>query len=82
MKAIELKVKHKLEDNALWMNRFEIKSETSNRIYVIAQNKNKKHMGCSCPSWRIRRECRHLKAIGLPCHEVPVKLSLKLALKA
>lgn len=52
-----------LEDNAQWTNRFEIKSETSNRIYVISQNKKSKIWGCSCPGWITRRKCKHLFSI-------------------
>lgn len=60
-----------LPDNDQWQNRFEVRSETSSRIYTIAQHRVKKHWGCSCPSWRTRRYCKHLKAIGLPSHEEP-----------
>jgi len=60
-----------LPDKDQWQNRFEIRSETSNRVYIIAQHKTKKHWGCSCPAWRTRRYCKHLRAIGLPANEVP-----------
>ena len=65
-----------LPDNDQWKNRFEIKSESSNRIYVIAQNKSKKHWGCSCPSWRIRRTCKHLVALNLPAFEKPMEVKM------
>ncbi len=65
-----------LPDNDQWKNRFEIKSETSNRIYVIAQNKKKNHWGCSCPSWRVRRSCKHLLALNLPVLEKPMEVKL------
>lgn len=65
-----------LEDNKLWKNRFEIHSESSDRVYVIAQNKEKGHMGCSCMGWRRYRTCKHLSALGLPGHEEPVNLKL------
>lgn len=65
-----------LPDNDLWKNRFEIKSESSNRIYVIAQNKSKKHWGCSCPSWRIRRTCKHLATLNLPAFEKPMEVKM------
>jgi len=65
-----------LPDNDQWKNRFEIKSESSNRIYVIAQNKSKKHWGCSCPSWRIRRTCKHLTALNLPAFEKPMEVKM------
>jgi hypothetical protein len=65
-----------LPDNDQWTNRFEIKSESSNRIYVIAQNKSKRHWGCSCPSWRVRRSCKHLAALNLPSNEKPLEVKL------
>jgi hypothetical protein len=65
-----------LPDNDQWKNRFEIKSETSDRIYVIAQNKSKKHWGCSCPSYRIRRTCKHLLALNLPAFEKPMEVKM------
>ena len=52
-----------LPDNAQWKNRFEIKSESSNRIYVIAQRKTDSSWGCSCPGWKRHRTCKHLKTI-------------------
>ena len=54
---------HILEDNAQWTNRFEIRSETSDRIYIIAQSKRTGAWGCSCPAWRTRRRCKHLNAL-------------------
>ena len=41
-----------MAENNTWINRIEIKSETSNRIYVIAQHAEKRYWGCSCPGWR------------------------------
>jgi hypothetical protein len=49
-----------LPDNAQWMNRFEIRSSSSNRVYIVAQNKASEKFGCSCPSFRVRRRCKHL----------------------
>jgi len=60
-----------LEDNDQWTNRFKVRSATSNRLYIIAQHKKKRHWGCSCPGWRRHRSCKHLTAIGLPGHEEP-----------
>lgn len=65
-----------LPDNDQWENRFEIRSESSNRVYVVAQNIKKRHWGCSCPSWRTRRTCKHLQAIGLPGNERPYEAKL------
>mgnify|MGYP001612703939 CR=1 len=60
-----------LPDNKLWTNRFSIHSETSNRVYILAQNKAKRFWSCNCPSWRVRRYCKHLETLGLPCLEKP-----------
>lgn len=65
-----------LPDNEQWQNRFEIKSESSNRIYVIAQHKKKRYFGCSCPAWRTRRKCKHLEALKLPAFEKPYEIKL------
>jgi hypothetical protein len=62
-----------MADN-LWINRMEIKSETSNRIYVIAQHAEKRYWGCSCPGWRRHRHCKHLKQLGLPSAEEPFEV--------
>lgn len=66
----------RLPDNDQWTNRFEIKSESSNRVYIIAQHKSKGHWGCSCPGWRTRRKCKHLTALGLPALEVPHQVTI------
>jgi hypothetical protein len=63
-----------LVDNDQWQNRFEIHSETSDRVYVIAQHKKLKHWGCSCPAWRVHRKCKHLTAVGVPNHEKPFEV--------
>lgn len=60
-----------LPDNDQWRHRFEIYSESSNRVYTIAQHKVKKHWACSCPGWKAHRKCKHLSAIGVPNNEVP-----------
>lgn len=64
----------RLPDNAVWENRFEVRSETSDRIYIIAQNKAKRHWGCSCPAYRTRRHCKHLRSLALPAHEQPYEV--------
>ncbi|MBA3712363.1 MAG: hypothetical protein H0W76_07915 [Pyrinomonadaceae bacterium] len=66
-----------LRDNDQWENRFEIHSETSNRVYIIAQHKKKRHWGCSCPSYRTRRRCKHLEDIGLPTNETPYEALIR-----
>jgi hypothetical protein len=49
-----------LPDNEQWTNRVEIKSETSSRLYTVAQNKKTGQWGCSCPGWKRHRHCKHL----------------------
>lgn len=65
-----------LSDNAQWTNRFEIHSESSDRVYVVSQNIKKRHWGCSCPGYRIHRQCKHLSAIGLPALEKPYEVNV------
>lgn len=49
-----------LDDNAQWTNRFQVKSRTSDSLYVIAQQRTDGTWGCSCPGWRHHRKCKHL----------------------
>lgn len=65
-----------LPDTDQWQLRFEVKSESSDRLYVIAQNKKKRFWGCSCPAWRTRRYCKHLAAVGVPSHEKPFEVNV------
>ena len=65
-----------LPDNGQWMNRFQVKSSSSNRLYTIAQHKDKKHWGCNCPGWLTRRKCKHLTAVGVPNGEIPFEAQL------
>ena len=70
--------KYLLPDNDQWTNRFHIKSETSNRLYVIAQNKKKRHWACSCPRFLLHgRSCKHLQHLQLPCHEQPHEIKIE-----
>lgn len=49
-----------LPDNERWTNRFEVKSASSDRRYVIAQQRADGVWGCSCPGWTHHRKCKHL----------------------
>jgi hypothetical protein len=68
-----------LPDNTQWKNRFEVKSESSNRVYIIAQRKSDGSWGCSCPGFKnarnghLNRTCKHLKTI-LPLLEAAEKI--------
>lgn len=66
-----------LPDNNQYENRFEIKSSSSNRVYIIAQHKTGRWWGCSCPGWISHRKCKHLTSLGLPCNQVPMEVTMK-----
>ena len=66
-----------LPDNDKWENRFEVRSETSDRVYTIAQNKDNRYWGCSCPGWKRYRRCKHLIAINLPLNEEPYEVAIE-----
>lgn len=60
-----------LPDVGEWQNRFEIRSEISNRVYVISRNKKTMKWGCSCPGWITHRKCKHLlDGCRLPLSEI------------
>lgn len=65
-----------LPENKLYTNRFEIKSESSGRIYVVAQNKDTKGWSCSCPGWIRHRKCKHLESMGLPAFLQPYEVKI------
>jgi len=56
-----------LPDNKTHTNRMEIKSETSNRLYIVAQRKTAGsthgQWECSCMGWIRYRRCKHLNAM-------------------
>ena len=52
-----------LPDNDQWKNRFQIKSESSTRLYTIAQNKANGRFACSCMGWIRHRRCKHLDTL-------------------
>lgn len=66
-----------LPDNGQYTNRFEIRSETSSRVYVVAQHKTSRWWACSCPGWIRTRNCKHLKALGLPAGQRPMEVRMR-----
>ena len=52
-----------LDDNKTYKNRFEISSETSDNVYVIAQTKKSGIWTCECLGFRRHRHCKHLESI-------------------
>ena len=61
-------VVERLPDNAQWRLRFKIRSGSSNRVYIIAQNKATGQWGCSCPGYRRARGGRKCKHLTDGCH--------------
>lgn len=55
-----------LPDNDQWQFRFNIQSESSNRLYTVAQHKRHKYWGCDCPGWKCHKHCKHLTSMGIP----------------
>src|SRR6266704_84365 len=49
-----------------WDSRQEIKSETSDRVYTVSRRISTGMYECSCPGWKSRRTCKHLKSMNLP----------------
>lgn len=61
----------KLPDNDQWQDRFEIHSESSNRVYIVARNKKSGKWGCSCPGYLAHRKCKHLiNGCGLSINQI------------
>jgi hypothetical protein len=56
-----------LPDNKTHTNRLEIASQSSDRIYIVAQRKTEgTHKGqweCSCMGWIRHRHCKHLSSM-------------------
>lgn len=61
--APEEMIHGRLEDNATHTHRFQIFSESSSRIYVVAKARRDGQWQCSCPGWIHHRNCKHLKAL-------------------
>jgi len=53
-----------LPDTDQWRNRIEIRSESSSRVYVVAQRKASGEWACSCMGWKRHRHCKHLRVIA------------------
>ena len=48
-----------------WVKKWHIKSESSNREYVVSLS-DENIWGCSCPAWKFRRqECKHIVRVKL-----------------
>lgn len=78
--AIVLKVTiaedRRLPDTNTHVNRFQIKSGSSERLYTIAQSRSGLWWACSCPGWISRKKCKHLESMGLPGYHQPFEATL------
>lgn len=63
-----------LPDNPQWTNRFQIKSGSSDRLYIIAQQRTDGVWGCSCPGWRHHRRCKHLTDVLRRLYELAERM--------
>jgi len=61
----------RLPDTEAWVNRFEVKSESSDRVYIIAQSKSGRWWKCGCHGCIRHGSCKHLRACGLPGNYQP-----------
>jgi hypothetical protein len=52
-----------LPDAKGWKNRLQIRSSSSNNLYVVAQRETSGEWGCSCRGWIRHRHCKHLTAM-------------------
>jgi len=73
---LTIRAEDRLPDNSQWTNRIQIKSSSSNSLYIIAQNKGRRGWGCDCKGWIYHRSCKHLAALGLPAHEIPMEVTM------
>lgn len=56
-----------LPDSKTHRTRIEIRSESSNRLYVVSRRNDSKEWECSCPGWTRhspRRPCKHLRTMA------------------
>lgn len=74
--TIHVASKDKLPDNSHFKNRFQIRSESSNRLYTIAQSISGKWWGCSCRGWIAHKKCKHLSTLQLPGGYTPCEVKI------
>lgn len=66
----------RLPDTATHVNRFQIKSESSDSLYTIAQSRSGGWWSCGCRGWIRHKNCKHLQALGLPGQHRPFEATL------
>jgi len=66
-----------LPENKTHHLRMEIRSESSNKLYVVSRRKTSGQYECSCPAWIYsspRKPCKHIKAMAPVLQEMEQKL--------
>lgn len=53
-----------LPDNAQWTNRVQIKSSSSDNLYIVAQRKGSGQIGCSCRGFVRWGRCKHARVFA------------------
>lgn len=56
-------VPKKLEESTTHRHRFEINSESSDRVYVVSQRKSTGGWECGCRGWIRHRHCKHIATL-------------------
>ena len=72
--ALPIPADSRLPDNAQYTNRFEVRSQSSSAVYIIAQHKTGRWWACSCHGWIRHKKCKHLTTLSLPCHHIPKEI--------
>ena len=65
-----------LPDNAAYTNRFEVKSQSSDSVYIIAQSKKGRWWSCGCFGFIRYKHCKHMKNLSLPGNYQPFEARL------
>jgi hypothetical protein len=66
-----------LPDEGFYINRFYVKSESSDRLYKVSQHKTGRWWACGCRGWIGHKHCKHLEELGLPCYNKPFEAKLE-----
>jgi len=68
----------RLPDTKTHINRFQIKSSSSDSLYIVAQSRSGLWWSCGCRGFigHGGKQCTHLRSLGLPGNHVPFEATL------
>jgi hypothetical protein len=66
-------VPKKLEETGTHKHRFEVNSESSDRVYVVSQRKSTGAWECGCRGWIRHRHCKHLATLQPLLEQIAAK---------